>query len=148
MAAMFISLFGGLKDGRLKRLPFIIYLTVLQLVLLAYVIWVGVAAGLGDIALAGDLEQAQQRLTDFLSPALLLVTVVLICVLAFAHLNIIAKRIRDIGLPGWWALLAFVIFRLLVSALGYGWLAALLEFIALTALCFVNSDAYRRTAAA
>jgi len=146
MPAITTSLFGAVKNGRMTRLPFVIYMSCIQLVLLLYVIGVGVAAGLGDVALIGDLDQAQQRLSDFISTPFILATVVFFLAAIFAHLNILAKRIRDIGLPGWWLLLGYVIVRIILSALGYDWLALLLETVAVLSLCFVNSDAYQGSA--
>jgi uncharacterized membrane protein YhaH (DUF805 family) len=141
MVAITTSLFGAVKDGRMTRLPFVIYMSCIQLALLLYVIGVGFAAGLGEVALSGDLDQAQQRLSDFISMPFILFTAVFVLILVFAHLNVLAKRMRDIGLPGWWVLLGYAVFRVVMSLLGYDWLALLLESVAVLTLCFIASKA-------
>ena len=143
MVAIHTDLFGALKQGRMARLAFVIYLSVIQLSALLFVIWVGFAAGLAEQAVDLDLEKAQQQLSDFLSPSFLLFSAVLLAVLVFAQFNIVAKRVRDIGLPGWWLILAYVIVRVIISAAGYTWVGFLFEALAMLALCFVASDSAR-----
>jgi uncharacterized membrane protein YhaH (DUF805 family) len=49
----------------------------------------------------GDLQEAQAQLaSDFGGPAVIVVQL-LFAILFVAKLNIMAKRIRDIGLNGW-----------------------------------------------
>jgi uncharacterized membrane protein YhaH (DUF805 family) len=68
------------------------------------------AIGASEHIIGGDLQQAQDKLRDWFSvPATLIVSLVFLLVLV-AKLNIIAKRIRDIGLSGWWiALVLFIV---------------------------------------
>ena len=46
---------------------------------------------------------------------ILIVTGIVMALLMFAGLNIMAKRIRDIGLPGWWIVLALILLGMLLS---------------------------------
>ena len=141
MVAIHQDLFGAPRQGRMARLAFVIYASAIQLAVLVYVIWVGVAAGLAEQVANLDLEKAQQQLSDFLSPSLLIFTAVFLAVLIYAQLNVVAKRVRDIGLPGWWMILAYVILRTIISAAGFPWVGLLFELLAMLLLCFVVTDA-------
>ena len=144
MVAIHQDLFGAPRQGRMARLAFVIYASAIQLAVLVYVIWVGVAAGLAEQAVDLDLEKAQQQLSDFLSPSLLVFTGVFLTALIYAQFNIVAKRVRDIGLPGWWVILAYVILRVAISAVGFPWVGLLFEVLAMLLLCFVASDTVDR----
>lgn len=51
------------------------------------------------------MQQAQDKLRDWLGiPAIILIGLAYLG-LVFAGANIMAKRIRDTGLPGWWMVL-------------------------------------------
>ncbi len=144
MVAIHQDLFGAPRQGRMARLAFVIYASAIQLAVLVYVIWVGVAAGLAEQAANLDLEKAQQQLSDFLSPSLLIFTAVFLAALIYAQLNVVAKRVRDIGLPGWWMILAYVILRTIISAAGFPWVGLLFDLLAMLLLCFVVTDAVGR----
>lgn len=114
---MLNTYFGAIMEGRLKRLPFIGYIVLLH-VLFVVLVLAGVASmGVAEHLVGGDLTQTQQMLTEkFGLPAMILVGIVVATVL-FATLNLEAKRIRDMGLPGWWTLFAIWIISALLIAL-------------------------------
>lgn len=143
MVSMPTSLFGDIKQGRMGRMAFVIYLFVLQILVLAYAVYVAMAAGLAERATDFDLVKAQQQLTDFLSTPFLLLSALLLTVLAFAHLNIMAKRIRDLGWPGWWVLSAYTLVRIVLWIVGYGGVGLLLDNLLLLSLCVLANDSSR-----
>jgi uncharacterized membrane protein YhaH (DUF805 family) len=106
---MFGILFGQVKTGRLLRLPYLGYSILLALIFIALGIGIGVAIGAAEHMVGGNLQQAQAMLMQqYGKPAILLVAVLGLA-LMFANLNLMAKRIRDTGLPGWWTVLIIVI---------------------------------------
>jgi uncharacterized membrane protein YhaH (DUF805 family) len=172
MVAIHQDLFGAPRQGRMARLAFVIYASAIQLAVLVYFIWVIVAtglaeqavdldpekalqqlneilsspltAGMAELATILDLEKAQQQSSELFSPALLVLSGVFLLALFYALLNVVAKRVRDIGLPGWWAILAYVIVRVIISAAGFPWVGLLFDLLATLLLCFVVTDAVGR----
>jgi uncharacterized membrane protein YhaH (DUF805 family) len=102
---MLKSYFGDVKSGRLQRLPFLGYFILLQIIMVAIAVGIGAGIGAVENLVGGDLQQAQEMLrTRFGIPVIILLAI-LYGALFFAMLNLEAKRIRDMGLPGWWPLL-------------------------------------------
>ena len=61
----------------------------------------GVSIGVAEHFVGGDLKTAQNILREKLAlPAIVVISLAMIG-FVFAYLNIIAKRARDVGLPGW-----------------------------------------------
>jgi len=85
-------------DGRLKRLPFFGFFLLLGVVLLFTTI--------GVTVLVTDIQYLKERVPEWLTLAFGGFTVVAIGAWTFSLLNIHAMRFRDIGLPGWWSVLA------------------------------------------
>ncbi|MEA3303536.1 MAG: DUF805 domain-containing protein [Pseudomonadota bacterium] len=106
--------FGDVTSGYLQRLPFIGYFVLLYVLFFALVM-AGVASlGIAENLVGGDLTQAQQMLAEkFGLPAMIIIGIVFAAVF-FASLNLEAKRIRDMGLPGWWTLLAVWIISVVI----------------------------------
>ncbi|MEA3277530.1 MAG: DUF805 domain-containing protein [Pseudomonadota bacterium] len=112
---MFRVLFGDLANGRLLRLPYLGYSILLGVIAVAIGIGIGAAIGVAENLVGGDIEAVQTQLREqFGVPALVLISV-LFAGLFFAGLNLMAKRIRDIGLPGWWTVLAFLVVSVVLS---------------------------------
>jgi len=107
---MFKTYFGDIHDGRLMRLQYLGYSILLSAIAFGIMLMIVLAVGAGEHLIGGDLQQAQDKLRGWFSlPAIALFGLVYLG-LAFAGANIMAKRIRDIGLPGWWmVLLIFLI---------------------------------------
>lgn len=98
--------FKNFMDGRLARLQYLGYSLLLTAIAFGIIIVLVFAMGAGEHLLGGDLTQAQDKLRGWFA----LPTVVLFSlgylVLIVAGANIMAKRIRDMGLPGWWVVVA------------------------------------------
>ena len=106
---MFSVLLGNVRQGRLSRLPYLGYSVLIMVLMLGFGVAIGVAAGVGEQLVGGDLQQAQDKLLEWFAVPAMLVTALVMCVLLFMTANIMAKRVRDIGLPGWWAVLAVIV---------------------------------------
>lgn len=147
---MLNTYFGGIMEGRLKRLPFIGYIVLLH-VLFVVLVLAGVASmGVAENLVGGDLTQTRQVLAEkFGLPTMILVGIVVAAVF-FATLNLEAKRIRDMGLPGWWSLLAIWIISALLIALLAGlvnpelgnYISSVISIIGFLALVLIPSDTF------
>jgi uncharacterized membrane protein YhaH (DUF805 family) len=98
---MFKDYFSEVSNGRLTSIPFLIRWLVLLAVFFALFIGLGAAIGLTERIVGGDIEALRQRLTSNLGGPVAILLLIAFLVFAFANLNIIAKRARDVGLPGW-----------------------------------------------
>ena len=112
---MLRALFKGVTNGHMARLSYLGYSILLLLLLMAYLLIVVLAIGAGEHIIGGDLQQAQDQLRGMFTMPFLIVTGIVMALLMFAGLNIMAKRIRDIGLPGWWMVLALILVGMLLS---------------------------------
>jgi uncharacterized membrane protein YhaH (DUF805 family) len=147
---MLNTYFGDVTSGRLQRLPFLGYFILLQIVILAIAIGIGVGLGVAENLVGGDLQQAQEMLRTRFGIPVMIMLAILFGTLLFAMLNLEAKRIRDMGLPGWWTLLAVLIFSVIITALLSGFLdpelgnrvSSIISAIAFLALVFIPSDTF------
>jgi uncharacterized membrane protein YhaH (DUF805 family) len=114
---MIKALFGEVKTGRLMRLQYLGYSVLLSLLMFCFGIAVVMAIGVGEHIAGGDLQQVQDQLLEQLTLPVMLVMAVVMPLFLFIGVNIMAKRIRDIGLPGWWTVLAVFIVSGVVSYL-------------------------------
>ncbi len=102
--------FGDWSNGRLKRLPYLGYDVLLMVLAFAIV--------MGVIMLGGGFE-------GIMNPDLLAgmgVVVVIFFFLFFiallvANLNIMAKRLRDMGLPAWGSVAAIIVISIVLEML-------------------------------
>ena len=102
-------LFGDVQAGRILRLPYLGYSVLLSVLMIVIGLGLAFAAGVGEHLIAGDLEAAQAHMSENFSLIAALSFVVVSVLFLFAGCNIMAKRLRDIGLPGWWMVLAIII---------------------------------------
>jgi len=113
---MFKTLFGEPATGRLARLPYLGYWILLGLLGVIIAIGIGASIGVAENMVGGDIQQAQAQLRKHLGlPAVILVFAFGVLLL-FGNLNLMAKRVRDMGLPGWWVVLGFVVLSAIISA--------------------------------
>ena len=149
---MITALFGDLRDGRLQRLPYLGYcLLVLLLVFavgLGFVFIFGISEGLTAAITGGDVEKAQQLLQQHLGGTaivlLVVATLVIGTAISFANLNLQAKRLRDMGLPGWIAVAAIFALELVITATVGNQTASTLHLIVFLALLLIPSDTFAK----
>lgn len=106
---MFKALFGDIQAGRLLRLPYLGYSILISVLMIVFGLALAFAAGVGEHLIAGDMEAAQLHMSENFSIVTVLLFIVISVLFLFAGCNMMAKRLRDIGLPGWWMVLAIVV---------------------------------------
>lgn len=114
---MFKVYFGEFTSGRLNRIQYLGYAALLVVLMLAIGIALGAAAGIAEHLVGGDLQEAQAKLANEFGGVVVILVMLLFLFLLIAKLNLMAKRIRDIGLGGWWLVLALVLLAGLTSQL-------------------------------
>lgn len=98
---MLTDYFGAIKSGKLLRMRFVGLWVLLIFIFIGFAIAIGVGLGVSEHLIGGDLAAAQNALRGaFAIPAMIIIGV-LVLAFIFANLNIVAKRARDVGLPGW-----------------------------------------------
>ena len=114
---MINALIGDVRAGRLKRLQYLGYSLLLSLLVFVFFLAIVLAIGAGEHIIGGDLAQAQNKLREMFTLPLMIVFAVAAPLFMFIGSNIMAKRFRDIGLPGWWMVLAVFVASGIVSYL-------------------------------
>ena len=138
---MIKALFGEVKTGRLMRLQYLGYSVLLSLLMFGFGLAVVMAIGVGEHIAGGDLQQVQDQLLEQLTLPVMLVMAVVMPLFLFIGVNIMAKRIRDIGLPGWWTVLAIFIVSGIVSYLVSDNAGSIVNTLAWVAVVLVPSNA-------
>jgi len=141
---MLLTLFGHLTSERLPRLRYLGYNLLLVLIGVIALIAAAALIGISEQMAGGDLVTSQQQVVDSLGVPLMLGALLIIAALAFAGSNIMAKRIRDIGLPGWWVVATIYAVELLVALTITPILSALIHLLLLAALLLVASGSVVR----
>ena len=141
---MLTTLFGDAATGRLARLPYLGYWFLLGLLGVAIAIGIGASVGVAEHAIGGDIQQAQAQLRAHLGlPAIIFIFAVGVLLL-FGNLNLMAKRIRDMGLPGWWVVLGFVVLNAIISTGISERASGGLYFLFWLALLLIPTDMFAR----
>ena len=112
---MFKVLFGDISNVRLMRLPYLGYSLLIDLLVIGFVFAVVLTIGAGEQIIGGNLQQAQDMLQKWFTLPFFIVIGLFMLSFVYAGFNIMAKRIRDIGLPGWWVLLAIIVLESVVT---------------------------------
>ena len=112
---MIRTLLGDITTGKLMRTQYLGYSLLLYVLMLGFGFAVVLAIGAGEHIIGGDLQQAQDKLREMFTVPAMLVFAVVIPLFMFMGANIMAKRFRDIGVPGWWMVLVVFILSALVS---------------------------------
>lgn len=134
--------FGEVKTGRLQRLAFLGYSLLLQVIVFGFVIAIIVAIGAGEHLIGGDLQQAQQMLSDWFSIPFILIFGIFMALIGFTGVNLTAKRIRDIGLPGWWTVLAVLILEFAATIIISQEISSGLHILLTVALLLIPTDTF------
>jgi len=139
---MISALFKQVKTGQLRRMAFFGYGVLLMVVPLIFMLIVVVAIGAGEHLIGGDIAQAQDKLSGWFSGPMIILFASFMIVVFFAQLNIMAKRIRHMGLSGWWWVLGIVIVNLVVTAIAGEQAGNIVGLIAALALFFIPGDSF------
>lgn len=141
---IFRTLFGDITSGTVHRVRFFWSILSLVLVALAGVIAVGTLFGL-DVDMTGlTAVERQAAVTEALGLIGLVLLVGVGVVVLFAQLNLMAKRVRDTGLPGWTVLAAVILLTAAVSGFVSQNVAGLVNLAFWLALLFTPPGVFRR----
>lgn len=138
-------LFGDIKFGRLTRLPYFIYSLLFNFVVIGIGIGVVLSIGAGEQIISGDIQQAQQKILSMFSGPFLLLFLVVTILLVLSWYNLMAKRIRDIGIPGWWAVLVIVILESIISVNISGKASSGIHTLIWIVLLLIPSNTFEKT---
>ena len=141
---MFKVLFGDVKEGRLMRLPYLGYSLLLTLVAIVLLVVIVLAIGAGEHLVGGNLEQAQNKLREWFTVPFVIIFGLVSVLFTFAGVNIMAKRIRDAGLPGWWMVLAIAILTGIVSTVVSNEAGSGLHTLIWLALLFIPTNTFSK----
>ena len=133
--------FGDFKTGRLKRLQYLGYEILLLALSFGFMIAVVLAIGAGEHIMGGNLQQAQAELAARFGGVAIAVVGLFYFTLFVAKLNIMAKRVRDIGLSGWWVVLTVVLLAGLLGNYHQTQSGSSLMGLVVLLLLFIPSDA-------
>lgn len=137
---------GEFSDGRLQTRRFLILWVVLVVAFIVLGLAVGVLIGVSEQVVGGNIAEAQETLRQYLSLPAIIAVVLIGILFLIAKLNIVAKRARDIGLPGW--ITAIVFAGLVGTASQFSESQAMggMGMILLLILAFIPTNALRRSA--
>jgi uncharacterized membrane protein YhaH (DUF805 family) len=93
--------FGAVTTGKLKRLRFVGLWVALIVAFFGFGILVAASIGVAEHMIGRDLAAAQNIIREKLAIPAIVGVVAAVLAVGFANLNIMAKRARDVGLPGW-----------------------------------------------
>ena len=126
--------FGGLYNDRLGRVAYFAWWLLLAFFFITGGLLIGFSVGVADHLHGGGIAETQSHVRDEFGTPLIVAIWVAGLTFLFAELNISAKRLRHIGLPGWPVTLgvsAVIILAALLVAPRVGHVLSLLAWLAL-----------------
>lgn len=141
---MFKNIFGDIRKGRLLRLPYLGYSLLLLVLIFVFMISIGLMIGSAEQMMGGNLQQAQDQLRAQFTLPFIIIYLLIMIVFLFAGLNIMAKRIRDMGLPGWWTILGIFILSIVVIAFVSEQAGSVLNTVAWLALLLLPGETFNK----
>jgi uncharacterized membrane protein YhaH (DUF805 family) len=140
---MFNVLWGDIQAGRLQRLPFLGWHLLVTLIAALLAFGIGAAIGAAERMAGGEPLETEVALAESLGTIGMLTIAALFALLLLGQLNLMAKRVRDMGLPAAWLIvLGWLVLSGLLSSAGGAALGGLLSLLVLLALLFVPTGAF------
>ncbi len=109
--------FGQWRDGRLKRLPYLGYYVLLIFLMMLLIGGVIMAAGAAESMMGMDVAAVQAMLIAKFGMVMIFAVSLFMIAMGVANVNIMAKRIRDMGLPAWWTILGIIVVSIALNLL-------------------------------
>lgn len=109
--------FGEWGNGRLKRLAYLGYYLLLMVLFAAILFGSIFAVGATENIMNGDIAATQAMLLDRFGFVFIALIFVFMIAMMVAQINILAKRIRDMGLPAVWTILGIIAVSLVLNIL-------------------------------
>lgn len=139
---MVSALFKELKTGQLRRMAFFGYGVLLMIIPLIFMLVVVFLIGAGEHLIGGDLTQAQDKFRGWFSGPMTIILISFMIALFFAQLNIMAKRLRHMGVSGWWWVLGIIIINLVVTAIAGEQVGNVVGLLIALALLFIPGSTF------
>jgi uncharacterized membrane protein YhaH (DUF805 family) len=112
---MLKTYFGDWGTGTLQRLPYLGYHVLLMVLIIAVIFGGLMVVGTTENILGGDLASTQKMLMDKFGIVAVIATLLLVFVVMFGQINILGKRIRDMGLPVLWTILGIILISIILN---------------------------------
>ncbi|QOR61507.1 hypothetical protein ACM66Z_08700 [Sulfurovum sp. ST-21] len=109
--------FGEWGEGRLKRLPYLGYHILLMVLMFSVIFGIVLAVGASVNLLDTDLMSAQAFMFEKFGLLAIICTLLFLLSGMVAQVNILAKRVRDMGLPAFWTILGMIAVSMLLNIL-------------------------------
>jgi uncharacterized membrane protein YhaH (DUF805 family) len=113
---MIQTYFGEWGTGKLQRLPYLGYHILLMVLVMAIIFGMIIAVGAVE-NMGGNIAETQTMLLEKFGMIGVIGMVILIFVAIAGQINILGKRIRDMGLPVLWTILAIVAISMLLNVI-------------------------------
>jgi len=112
---MFKVYFGEWGEGRLQRLAYLGYHVLLMFIIIAIIFGAIFTVGATEKLMGGDIMAAEAMLGERFGFIAIFGIVVLMMAMFLGQINIMAKRIRDMGLPAVWTILGIVVISMMLN---------------------------------
>ncbi len=109
--------FGEWGNGRLQRLAYLGYYFLLMFLMFAIMFGAIMVVGATEKIMGGDIMATQAMFMDHFGIIAVIGIVVLMFAAMLAQINILAKRIRDMGLPAVWTILGIIVISMILNML-------------------------------
>ena len=114
---MLKTYFGEWGTGRLQRLPYLGYHILLMVLIMAVIFGGIMLVGATENILGGDLAATQNMLMNKFGIVAVIAIVLLVFVVMLGQVNILGKRIRDMGLPVLWTILGIIAISMVLNVI-------------------------------
>ena len=112
---MLKTYYGEWGTGKLQRLPYLGYHLLLMVLIMIIIIGTIFAVGAADNFIGGNLVETQKMLMDKFGFVAIAGIMVLIFAAMLGQLNILGKRIRDMGLPVLMTIIAIMVISMILN---------------------------------
>ena len=112
---MLKTYYGDWGTGKLQRLPYLGYHLLLIVLIMAIIMGTIFAVGAAENFLGGNLAETQKMLMDKFGFVAISGIMVLIFAAMLGQLNILGKRIRDMGLPVLMTIIGIMVISLILN---------------------------------
>ena len=109
--------FGEWGEGRLKRLPYLGYHVLLMVLVFAVIFGTVFMAGSLENIFVENMMQMQAAFLEKFGMLAVIGFMLFVFAIIVAQVNLLAKRLRDMGLPVVWTILGMIILSMLLNIL-------------------------------
>ncbi len=112
---MIQTYFGDWGTGKLQRLPYLGYHILLMVFVIALIFGSIMAVGAMENIMGGSIAETQTMLVEKFGILGIISIAVLVFITILAQVNILGKRIRDMGLPVLWTILGIIVVSMILN---------------------------------